>query len=196
MGGRPLSRDVGVQQEVGSRVARPRHENRVSGGPAKTRASWGLRMRNIISKGTAGGVLAAFVVAASAASASADATIYACINKTTGAPRTHMPTTGVALTSSDACTKAEFATKVFWNVTGPQGAKGDTGATGATGAKGDQGLRGETGATGATGAKGDQGIQGETGAKGDQGIQGETGATGAKGDQGIQGETGTTGAKG
>src|SRR3954451_9185522 len=108
-------------------------------------------------QGFIGLATAATALATSAAPASADDVVYACINKSTGNSRLAAPTTGTPLTSASVCTAAEFATKVFWSVTGPQGTqgvKGDTGAQGPQGLKGDQGIQGEKGDTGATGPTG------------------------------------------
>jgi hypothetical protein len=57
-------------------------------------------------------------------------------------------------------------TPLDWNITGPQGPKGDKGATGQQGAKGD------TGDAGAKGDKGDPGPQGVPGVAGTQGLPG------------------------
>src|SRR3954471_17356975 len=126
--------------------------------------------------------LAAAALAAGPASA-ADSMIYACIDKSSGLAR--LTSTGarggVPLTATSVCASSEFATKLFWNQTGPQGA---TGATGPQGPQGIQGVKGNTGATGATGAQGPQGIQG---------VKGNTGATGATGPQGPQGIQGLKG---
>src|SRR5215212_3689568 len=107
------------------------------------------------SKGLAGITVAALASAALAAgpASAADSVIYACIDKKTGDARL-VTNKGVPLTSSTVCDPSEYATKMFWNQTGPQGA---TGATGATGARGAQGEKGDTGATGAAGAQGEKG---------------------------------------
>ncbi|MFZ2056781.1 MAG: hypothetical protein WAV54_05185 [Acidimicrobiales bacterium] len=73
------------------------------------------------------------------------------------------------------------STVIYWNSTGPQGARGPQGFKGATGA------RGLTGATGATGARGLTGATGATGATGPQGFKGATGAQGPQGPAGIAG---------
>ncbi len=80
--------------------------------------------------------------------------------------------------TGDVCQMEGASWTSIANLTGPQGAKGDTGASGA------QGLKGDTGASGAQGAKGDDGASGAQGAKGD------TGATGAQGAQGATGPAG------
>ena len=115
----------------------------------------------------------------------------------------------------DSCKPGDL--DVQWNVTGPQGAQGDTGPTGPQGPQGDtgvagpagpkgdtgaQGLTGATGPQGPAGATGPQGPAGATGAQGPQGPAGATGpqgpqgATGAQGVQGVQGPAGDTGATG
>jgi hypothetical protein len=76
-------------------------------------------------KGFAGTTVAALVAAALAAgpAAAADSTIYACIDKATGHARLTSSGAkgGVPLTADSKCTSGEFATKMFWNQTGPAG---------------------------------------------------------------------------
>src|SRR4051794_11447498 len=82
------------------------------------------------SKGLAGITVAALASAALVAgpASAADSVIYACIDKKTGDARL-VTSKGVPLTSSTVCDPSEYATKIFWNQTGPQGAPGATGAT-------------------------------------------------------------------
>jgi hypothetical protein len=75
-------------------------------------------------------------------------------------------------------------TPLAWNITGPQGPKGDPGPAGPKGDTGDAGPKGDTGAQGDPGAKGDTGPKGDTG---DPGPKGDPGATGEQGLQGAPG---------
>jgi hypothetical protein len=96
-------------------------------------------------------------------------------------------------------TCAPGETLIFWNVPGPQGARGAQGATGprgATGALGRPGAQGKAGPAGAQGATGARGAPGTQGAAGPQGLMGATGPRGARGVQGALGATGTRGAAG
>ena len=117
-------------------------------------------------KGLAGITAAVVVTAVCASSAwAAPSVIYACVDKDTGIPRTNEENSDPSpLTSSSGVIRNhEYATKLFWNVTGPQGpgrsgrwshgAKGEKGATGATGAPVLQALQGVKGATGAAGRR-------------------------------------------
>jgi hypothetical protein len=84
-------------------------------------------------------------------------------------------------------------TAIQWNMTGPQGAQGDTGPQGP---QGDTGAMGPQGPQGDTGAAGPQGPQGDTGVAGVQGPRGDTGAAGTQGPQGDTGAAGPVGATG
>jgi hypothetical protein len=116
-------------------------------------------------------------------------TIYACQTNQTG--MLHV------VDVNTACKNNE--TKLFWNVIGPKGDKGDPGVqgpkgdTGIAGATGLQGPKGDIGATGVTGAAGPQGPAGKDGAVGPQGTQGLKGDTGAQGVAGLIGPQGIKG---
>jgi hypothetical protein len=87
--------------------------------------------------------LAALSIAALAAAPQAGAaTIFACVNRHTGAARvfTHLP----------RCHRHE--TRIFWNTPGPAGRNGATGKTGAQGKQGTAGKNGTNGTNGTNGA--------------------------------------------
>ncbi len=94
-----------------------------------------------------------------AAALGPDATITACVHRTTGNVR--------IVDAATACHATE--TLVSWN---QQGAPGPAGAAGATGATGATGPAGPAGATGATGPQGPDGPQGPTGPIGPAGGTG------------------------
>lgn len=94
-------------------------------------------------------------------------TIFACVDKTTGALRLPPPTAPKVCGSNE--------TSITWNQEGPQGATGATGVQGDTGAQGPQGLPGPKGDTGAQGPKGNTGATGAQGQAGPQGLPGVSG---------------------
>jgi hypothetical protein len=130
-------------------------------------------------------------VYASTMDSSNTSTIYACQNEDKLLRVVDANTT---------CKKKE--TKLFWNVIGPKGDKGDKGVpgpkgdTGTAGALGPQGPKGDTGTQGLVGPIGPQGFKGDIGALGPQGpagLAGKDGAVGPQGPQGIQGAAGPAG---
>jgi hypothetical protein len=96
--------------------------------------------------------------------------------------------------ANTVCKKHE--TKIFWNVVGPKGDKGDPGIAGPTGPQGPAGVNGKEGAVGPQGIKGDAGAQGPQGAAGPVGPQGPAGKDGAPGPQGPAGVNGKDGVAG
>ncbi len=144
------------------------------------------------------GVVVALILASAGATLSAQLSptvVSACVHRMTGNVRILLP--------GAPCQPNEYAMQ--WNLTGPQGPKGDKGDQGVAGpkgdpgvagAKGDPGAQGPKGDQGAIGAKGDQGIPGVKGDPGAMGPKGDQGATGVKGDQGIAGAKGDTGPEG
>ena len=134
--------------------------------------------------------------------AQAPTVIYACV-KTDGV---HDADDGRLVRIVDAtqpCKPNE--TRLYWNLTGPQGPAGPTGPMGPQGATGPQGPAGASGAQGVKGDTGQNGSQGPAGPTGAQGVKGDTGgigatgptgATGAQGTQGPQGALGPAGASG
>jgi hypothetical protein len=91
------------------------------------------------------GALAAMSLAALAAAPQASATtIYACVNKRTGAAR--------VFTRIPRCSRHER--RVAWDTQGPAGRTGATGKTGPTGRTGLTGKNGTNGTNGANGANG------------------------------------------
>jgi Collagen triple helix repeat (20 copies) len=126
--------------------------------------------------------------AAGPAGAATTTKIYACYSDTTD-----------ALSYLNFPTKTKCAggeTRISWNVSGPQGARGARGAQGTKGASGAQGATGPQGAQGAQGAVGPQGVAGRQGVAGPQGARGAKGASGANGAQGAPGSQGPQGAAG
>jgi hypothetical protein len=85
---------------------------------------------------------AASIAALAAAPQAGAATIFACVNRHTGAARvfTHLP----------RCHRHE--TRIAWNTPGPAGRNGATGKPGAQGKQGGQGKPGENGKNGENGA--------------------------------------------
>jgi len=134
-----------------------------------------------------GALLTLLIVPASAAiagGATATTTVYACVNKTSGAVR--------IVTATTICKSTE--NPLQWNVqgpVGPAGPQGIQGVPGATGPTGPQGIQGSTGPAGAPGAQGSQGDPGTVGAAGPQGL---TGPAGPRGDAGPAGPAGPPGA--
>jgi hypothetical protein len=74
------------------------------------------------------------------------------------------------LAANASCKSKE--TPLDWNITGPQGPKGDKGDVGP------QGLKGDTGDIGPQGLKGDKGDTGDIGPQGLKGDKGDPGAPG------------------
>ena len=167
----------------------------------------------LVSAAVVAAVGVGYATAAVRSSSVAATTIYAC-EGANGQLR---------IVAADAACK-QNETPLAWNVTGPQGPKGDVGPAGEQGPKGDSGPKGDTGPAGAQGPKGDSGAQGDPGPKGDTGAsafevavsqgfvgsvggwlqsligpKGDTGAAGQpgqKGDPGQQGQQGQQGQKG
>src|SRR4051812_24219538 len=156
----------------GSAVARRRCAARSVASPWLRTHREDEHMRRFKATGMAAVTAAALAVGVTAATASAagEQPVYARVSKLLGSPPMVDLKTGAALKSTSSCNVTEYATKVFWNVTGPAGPKGDTGAQGA---KGDAGAAGARGATGADGAQGPQGEAGLRGLQGLPGAQGE-----------------------
>jgi hypothetical protein len=85
---------------------------------------------------------ASSLVALAAAPAASAATLYACVNKRTGAAR--------VFTRKPSCRKHE--TRVSWNTQGPAGKTGVPGKNGTTGKTGPSGKNGTNGTDGSNGA--------------------------------------------
>ncbi|OLC56002.1 MAG: hypothetical protein AUH85_07775 [Chloroflexi bacterium 13_1_40CM_4_68_4] len=130
-----------------------------------------------ISKGWVALAVALAMLGGTAAYATSNGVINACVQQSSGVIR-FADAPGTCHPDEDA---------LWWNQTGPQGSQGPQGPAGPQGAAGPQGPQGLQGLQGDTGPKGDQGAQGI------QGRQGVTGPAGPKGDQGDQGPRGLPG---
>lgn len=136
-----------------------------------------------------------FVAApASAQSAPAADSLYAC----------YIPSTGTVYRIRTADTQPSCTVKhganahvqFSWNARGPEGLQGPAGPAGPQGPKGDPGLKGDPGVAGPAGAAGPQGPKGDAGEPGAAGAVGATGPQGPKGDKGDAGPAGPVGAVG
>jgi hypothetical protein len=137
------------------------------------------------------------VVVAAAAAVAAPAALWGGLAYAADAPATTftacVTTAGHALynvTTNGTPKCLGHDTKITWNQTGPQGAKGDPGATGPAGPPG---AKGDTGPAGPQGPAGDTGPAGPSGPAGDTGATGETGPAGPTGPQGPAGTNGVSG---
>jgi hypothetical protein len=132
--------------------------------PAKRSMVFGVLSVGIAAVATSG------ITVASAQSAKAPVTLFACANS---------KGTLALLSAKHGC-KSGYS-KVSLDRVGPRGATGPHGATGPTG---------PTGPTGSTGARGPRGATGDTGPTGATGSTGPTGSTGDTGPSGATGQAG------
>jgi len=130
-----------------------------------------------ISRGWVALAIALAMLGGSAAYASSNGVIDACVQQSSGVIR--------FADAPGSCHPDENA--LWWNQTGPQGGQGPQGPAGPTGPQG------PVGPQGSLGQQGPQGNDGPKGDRGAQGNQGPQGVVGPKGDQGVQGPRGLPG---